>query len=245
MVILLKAILFDLGNTLINYPDLSESNHAFREILIARIHQTIQENGYPSNLNDFRREYYFVREKQWKDARNTLIEFSMTRRLKLVLKNLSYSIEESNDALRKAMDSYMQLYITRLKEVQHSREALSTLQKDFQLGLITNFAYAPGIYAVLDTFNLKQFFEKVIISGEVGWRKPSPKIFIYALNSMKIQATNTVYIGDDYKADIVGAKNVGMKTVFISKEPEDYQKADVIIETLKELPSTIKELFIG
>ena len=77
---------------------------------------------------------------------------------------------------------------------------------------------------------------------EVGWRKPSPKIFTHTLNIMNVKAGNTVYVGDDYNADIVGAKNMGMKTVFLSKESIDYQKADITIESLKELPSAIKRI---
>ena len=108
---------------------------------------------------------------------------------------------------------------------------------------MTNFAYSPGAHRILDQVALRPFFKAVVISGEVSWKKPSQHIFKIALSKLSTKPEETIFVGDDYEADIVGAKNVGMKTVFLSKESNEYQKTDITIESLKELPSAIKQIF--
>jgi len=62
--------------------------------------------------------------------------------------------------------------------------------------------------------NLYHFFDVVITFDDSGERKPSAKPFQMALNGMDLQAEETIMIGDWPDRDVVGAKQIGMKTVF-------------------------------
>jgi putative hydrolase of the HAD superfamily len=71
------------------------------------------------------------------------------------------------------------------------------------------------IYASLRKLGINQFFDAVLVSEENGWRKPHKQIFLEALQKLQVTAKEAVFIGDSPLEDIKGAKEIGMKTVFV------------------------------
>ena len=67
--------------------------------------------------------------------------------------------------------------------------------------------------AVLDSHHLSEFFTYALSGGEVDIYKPEPGIFEHALKHMHVTAQETVYVGDNYYADIVGARRAGLRPV--------------------------------
>ncbi len=63
------------------------------------------------------------------------------------------------------------------------------------------------------TSGILHFFDKVITSESVGVKKPNPKIFHHAMKLAGTSARNSIMIGDNYEADILGAKQVGMQAI--------------------------------
>jgi putative hydrolase of the HAD superfamily len=92
---------------------------------------------------------------------------------------------------------------------------LHTLKKRYNLGLVSNFAYAPGFWRVLEYFNLASFFHSIVVSGELGFRKPHPSTFREVLEALDVTAAEAVFVGDSLKADIYGAKRMGFKMVLV------------------------------
>jgi putative hydrolase of the HAD superfamily len=98
------------------------------------------------------------------------------------------------------------------------------------------------IYAGVKKLGINQFFNAILVSEEVGWRKPSRKIFEETLKRLDATAEETAYVGDSPLEDIKGAKAVGMKTVFIPSQfyslenlHESQQKPDAIMKDTREL----------
>ena len=122
------------------------------------------------------------------------------------------------------------------------KKLLSKVSTEYKLGLVSNFTYAPVIYAGVKKLGINQFFNAILVSEEVGWRKPSRKIFEETLKRLDATAEETVYVGDSPLEDIKGAKAVGMKTVFIPSQfyslenlHESQQKPDAIMKDTREL----------
>ena len=91
-------------------------------------------------------------------------------------------------------------------------ETLETLLKSgYRLGVLSNRDNPCHDY--LRELNLDQYFEMALVSGEVGVWKPDPRIFEHALERMKTAANRTVYVGDNYYADVVGAQRAGVMPV--------------------------------
>jgi FMN phosphatase YigB (HAD superfamily) len=99
-------------------------------------------------------------------------------------------------------------------------------KKGYRLGLLSD-----GLAVVqrrkFDALGLAQYFEKIIFTDELGrdaW-KPSEKGFIHLLNSLEVEAVNTIYIADNPLKDFFGANALGMKTVRIIRPGAIYEKA--------------------
>lgn len=99
-------------------------------------------------------------------------------------------------------------------------DGISTLktlkQAGYQLGIITN--RQSCIADELDKLALTEFFPNVIVSGQVGVQKPDPAIFDHAISLVKCGAENCVYIGDNYFADVIGARNAGIQPILIDPD---------------------------
>ena len=90
-----------------------------------------------------------------------------------------------------------------------------------------------------EDYDLAGFFEFVIDSAAVGFRKPDLRIFQPAIERLGLPAANIGYVGDQFKADVVGSKSAGMKSIWYVGEREkscpDESLVDCRIRHLSEL----------
>jgi HAD superfamily hydrolase (TIGR01549 family) len=92
-----------------------------------------------------------------------------------------------------------------------TREALKRIGRNYRMAVISN---ADGRIAdVLRRCGIADCFETITDSGIVGHEKPHPAIFEAALQSMKAQPVESLYVGDVYSVDYLGARNAGMDAV--------------------------------
>jgi putative hydrolase of the HAD superfamily len=94
-------------------------------------------------------------------------------------------------------------------------------------------------HAGLDTL-----IDSAVFSAEVGWRKPSPRLFTAALARLGTSAAHTVFVGDRMREDIIGAARAGMRTVLVARDQpaarlEQQGGPDAVITSLSELPALL------
>ena len=123
---------------------------------------------------------------------------------------------------------------------------LKKIRKYKKIALITNFDHYPYIYKLLSHFKLEDLFDSVIISSEVGYKKPDPMIFKIALSFLKLNPENVIHIGDS-AADVEGALGIEIIPIllsrFYSKNINKYRNEDVkTIMNLKEILKIINVL---
>lgn len=124
---------------------------------------------------------------------------------------------------------------------------VSGLSENFRLGFISNYPCGPSIRTSLHNTGLHDFFEAIVISGEVGRIKPHPLIFETLLEAMEIPAEHCVYIGDNWLADVQGAKRAGMKSILLEQHEgyekfppeEDHMEPDAVLQHITELPDLL------
>jgi putative hydrolase of the HAD superfamily len=118
-----------------------------------------------------------------------------------------------------------------------TKEVLQELSdRNYQLHIITN-GFKEVQFIKLENSGLRPFFQDVLCSEEVGKNKPNPEIFHAALERTNAKNTNSLMIGDDFEADILGAERVGIRAVLF--DPHDVYEARKEIERIKhfeELP---------
>lgn len=122
-----------------------------------------------------------------------------------------------------------------------ARSTLATLcKKGLKLGIIAN--QNIGAAERLEQWGLRQYFDVIVASAEIGYAKPDKQIFIKALELAKCTAEESVMIGDRLDNDIIPAKALGMKTVWLKNGLAKHQSealgrgvADYQIHSLSEL----------
>jgi putative hydrolase of the HAD superfamily len=113
------------------------------------------------------------------------------------------------------------------------REMLTRLQDQYDLAMITNTHNTPMVEGLLMDMNLRHFFPVFVSSVDFGYRKPSSRIFEHAMRKAGTTPANSIYIGDTYEADYVGATGVGMRCFLIDPDSDhdidDTERVDTIL----------------
>ena len=106
------------------------------------------------------------------------------------------------------------------------KPALDGLEKRYRLGIISN-AQEAFTMPELALYDLARYFETIVLSSQVGVKKPNSLIFARGLSNLKVKPGEAVFVGNDLMADIMGAAALGMKTIYIlqkSNRPVDQAK---------------------
>jgi HAD superfamily hydrolase (TIGR01509 family) len=114
-----------------------------------------------------------------------------------------------------------------------TREALERIRERYAIAVISN---ADGhIDAVLDRCGICDCFASITDSGNVGHEKPHPEIFAAALREMQADPAESLYVGDVYSVDYIGARNAGMDAVLFDVSGAYRGRALPRVESLAEL----------
>ena len=123
-------------------------------------------------------------------------------------------------------------------DIQSTLAAL--IDKGYKLGIIAN--QKLGTKERLDSWGLRQYFDVIATSAEIGYAKPDKEIFEKAFELAKCTATESMMVGDRLDNDIIPAKSLGMKTVWIKNCLAQHQNielcegvADYQIHSLSEI----------
>lgn len=234
-----KAVLFDFGDTLVSFEDFNY------EASLTALHQTLVKNGIVVPYEKFKKTYFKVRDQLYRESDPSLEEVNFRVRASRVLNELGFDLNPIDHEIISSVEAFMRPLIKSLKLEEHVPLVLQELKRKYRLGLVSNFAYPPAIKLTLRKFRLSKFFDAVVISGDIGWRKPSPKIFEKALEALRVSASEALFVGDAPFHDIAGARQVGMKTVLLrrlgEKEIADTGNPDKIINKLEELLKILQD----
>ena len=126
----------------------------------------------------------------------------------------------------------------------HHARLLESLRPRYRLAVVSNFDYSPTCLAILAREGIAHLFETIVISDEIGWRKPKPIIFQTALARMKLRPAEALFVGDRADIDVLGARGVGMPTAWINRGaarlPTDVQPPDFEIRDLADLRAILR-----
>ncbi|MFC7773714.1 YjjG family noncanonical pyrimidine nucleotidase [Flavobacterium sp. GCM10027622] len=224
----INHIFFDLDHTLWDFDKNSEQAFA-----------TIFADLLPEiNIDEFIKMYAPINQACWKLYQNNLITHQELR-----YQRLKQSFEALNIAVTDALiDKISDDYIAHLPNSNHlfegCVETLEYLHKKYKLHIITN-GFAEVQFKKLNNSGIYHFFDTVTNSEMAGVKKPHSGIFEHALNNAGAIKEESIMIGDCLDADIGGAKNFGMESIFFNSENIEVAKDISQIVTLVEL----KKLF--
>jgi putative hydrolase of the HAD superfamily len=125
----------------------------------------------------------------------------------------------------------------------HHRPLLERLGRDHCLAVVSNFDYSPTAFGILETAGVRDLFTAIVVSDEVGWRKPRPDIFHEALRRTGVEPHGTLFVGDRIDIDVAGAHAVGMDAAWINPQhdplPPGFAPPRYEIRDLAELEAIV------
>jgi len=124
-------------------------------------------------------------------------------------------------------------------------ECVRGLARDYRLAVVTNTHRADLVPAHLEAMGLRPYFDAVITSVEVGWRKPHPKIYATALGALGVDAGSTVFVGDSYRPDFVGPERVGIPAFLIDPHRKATVPDDRRLTSILDLPDRLQAYRAG
>ena len=136
-----------------------------------------------------------------------------------------------------------------LKVVHVGPDVVPTLQAlrdlGLRLGLVSNAAFRPRLmFEQLEAVGLKDYFDAVTFSSEVGLRKPDRRIYAAALGKLGVEARRVLFVGDRLREDVDGPQRLGMRAVLLRewRQESDPGRADFVIQRLGELVPIVRQL---
>ena len=244
-----RAVGFDFMGTLVHV-------HLDNEKYLRSMHRKLVGLGTACSHQELREAHDEAAQRYRKIRVDTCREIDNRVWVADALKQLGYVVKPEDRLVTEAVDAYFDPFIASLRIASGASATLSRIKQNFSVGLISNFSYGKAIREALRKVRLDRFLDLVVISDEVGWRKPHPMIFQIFLDQLKLEPSEAVYVGDDLKYDIEGARAAGMKTVLVSgsdtvREDEIYGQTpqpssvtpDFTIKSLLELLQILKQEF--
>lgn len=220
----IKHIFFDLDHTLWDF----DKNSALTFEKIFKI------NNMNVDLTQFLSIYEPVNLNYWRLYRNSEINKDKLRygRLKDTFDAMQFSVEEE------LIHLLSEDYITHLTTFNHlfedTIEILNYLQINYQLHIITN-GFEETQFKKMAVSNISHYFKTVTHSENSGVKKPNRIIFDYALKLAKAKPEQSVMIGDNYEADILGALEVGYDAIFFNYRNDESEPNIKQISQLSQL----------
>jgi putative hydrolase of the HAD superfamily len=232
-----KVVGFDLFGTLVKAE--AEST-----VCIGNLCRELQRHHIHPSTDEFMRTYRDVTLDYRRERHDTHREVSNRVWVTDVLNRLGYDLDVASLPIVEAVRAYFDPWM--LTVYDDARDALVSLRDTHRIGLISNFTDTLFLRGSLRKLRLEAFFECIVVSEEVGWRKPHPHIFETFLSLMNATPRETLFVGDDGVCDIQGANDAGMQTAWIVRAPnhptsvEPKLQPDYIIHSLAELPRILQ-----
>ena len=236
-----NGVIFDLGSTLIEFRgDWGDIFRGMSNDLIAYL----RNHGFQLDFEKFDRRYQEVVDQFYTRGQRDWIEYTAEYTLRYTLAEFGYP-EVSGQALKEGLAAaYAQgeLLWQPYGDVYRTLDILK--ERGYRIGLISNARDAANVERLIDQARLRQRLDPIVISANVGVRKPNPHIFRIVLDYWQLPPDRVVMVGDMLGADILGAHHAGMRGVWATMQTEREANAahidtivpDATIASLSELP---------
>lgn len=118
---------------------------------------------------------------------------------------------------KKLSDDFLERTTLKTKLVDGAMDLLNYLKPKYHMHILSN-GFREVQYKKIENSGLKPYFDKIILSDEIGVNKPHTEFFMHALNKTKANRSHTLMIGDSWDADIVGAYNSNIHQLWFNPE---------------------------
>lgn len=250
-----EAITFDFGNTLVQVD-----RAGLRRVLEVTA-TYVAERSAVRDVAGFMVAWAEERERQFRLEVPRFREVDLAQRVVRVLARMrgmappteddgwddpaALSLSEP-DEVAAAVEAYSDAFVATVAPVAGAAEALQGLaDRGFRLGILSNWPLATTVDRYVEAQGWSQLFGAIVVSQRVGTIKPHPAIFAHAVAALGTPAERLLHVGDDWLADIAGARAAGWHAAYFrgrqvdsplpSSIPDGQLQPDFAIDDLAEL----------
>lgn len=201
---MVRAVVFDFGQTLV---DSAQGFRTAEKQLQARLLAELPSVSPETFLASYRRQRTAFQQRS---------DFSRRALCRAVLEHFGAPVD--GVALQGWETEYWETVRIRTREFPEARDVLKRLRLSFRLGLVTNTQgqAAPGTHRLGDFPALIQLLDTVVVAGEAGVpEKPDPRPFQLCLARLDCRPCRALFVGDDPRIDVRGARDAGLKAVWL------------------------------
>lgn len=245
---MVRGVIFDLGSTLIS----NEFNNRWSVLrpsmidsLITDLHAQgldFDDDAFTAAYNQTFNDFDSQRQTHFKEVTTEYVLSQTFATLGLDLHKIDVS---------RALAAFFAPSEILWTPMPHLHETLSTLRNQgLKLAIVSNAADNDNVQRLIDNHQLRPYFDPIVVSAGVGVRKPNPRVFQPVLLAWNLPPADIVMVGDTLGADILGAQNVGLKSIWVTMEADTPYNAahqhtikpDAVAQSLDQLPELIQTL---
>jgi len=220
----INHIFFDLDHTLWDFE--TNSDIAFETIF--------KKHQVNASLEKFLNYYRSINQYYWKLYREERVSKADLRygRLKDTFNKINVAVND--DLIENLATDYIDVLPNSNLLFEGAHDILQHLQPNYQLHIITN-GFNEVQYKKMEKSDLTKYFSTIITSEDAGVKKPNPIIFQYALTQTNAVPKESIMIGDNWEADIMGAKNAGLDVIYCNFNKDSVSENIKSVENLSEI----------
>jgi len=227
----IKAVLFDLGNTLVY----QNPYKTFQKIL--------NMHGIAKTISEIKEAFVRAEREFNPQEHSELSAHEFYTKLNIyTLRHLG--IKGSNELRKLAEDIDVQWFKTAEFYLYGDVKPVLTKlkRKGLKIGLITD-GYRSDLEKILPKLGIQKLFDVCVCADTIGKRKPNPEVFRYALNKLNVSVSEALFVGDRLDLDYLGAEKAGMIPVLIRRGNKQQQIVGVrCISSLEEILKILEEM---
>lgn len=206
-----KHLFFDLDHTLWDFEKNSRES-------LAELYENFGLHSWNSTgLNAFQTEFSVVNRRYWSLLESNQITHDELRRSRFRDTLVNLGIDADEKLGLQLNEAFLELLPQKSHLIEGTLEILDFLAPNYEIHIISN-GWQDVQSKKIKSSKIEHYFREVITNERAEARKPDKKIFDYAVNVTKARLEESLMIGDNYEADILGAINAQMDSVFYNPD---------------------------
>lgn len=246
----IQGAIFDLGSTLLRFEGDWEAviQEGRRELV-----RSLLSMGLPLVGVDFGAAFQREMEASLRERQEDFIERPAGSVLRKVLRQSGIT-DVSDELVRQALKDMFVVSEAHWVLMPEAHAVLRELESDgLRLGIISNASDTDDVNRLIDGSDLRDYFDPIVISAEVGRRKPDPSLFKNVLREWSLAPDQVVMIGDTLSHDILGAQGVGLRHIWLTAQADTALNRayagqivpEAVASELREVPGLIRQMSAG
>jgi putative hydrolase of the HAD superfamily len=233
----IKAIFFDLYGTLIDIRTDEQDPWVY-----AILSRYLQYHLVQVGAEELKEVYFGEIEQQFRKSREVYPEVDVYKILSIIMNKYGNRWYPKSVIGDTAM-LFRSLAMRRFGLFPYLFETLTQLEKQSEIAIISD---AQWVFAEpeIEILGLDRFFQHKILSSHFGFKKPDVRLFQTAMKKLRVKPEESLYIGDNLRKDLIGAKKSGMQFIFFGQEIQEYNgfKPDGVFSDYSELKRVVAEI---